>query len=501
MRRLIFFLAMSLVVSSAPALQAQQVELRGYGEADLDALLRAAIAARPLVVVRDTIIRSTDTIRSNVLVLEARFIVEGTVLGDVTGVEANMYFRPAANINGQVTNVSGGFYPSELAEIDDVEDRPLAPYHVLRDGEIYIIEGTVQRPALQYVGGFQLPEYNRVDGLRAEIGPSIVLPPFAGVEPVLSGSIGYATERKDVLWRTRLDLRRRRSSVAFGYEDNITVTNDDWIRNQLKNSVAFIWNGKDYRNYYEADRAFAEFRRTLERGQRVSGYWLRAQHEHSRPLAAGDPFVLFKPDSVRANPLVDERKIVSAFVGGDTEWNGPVSVWRVSAAVEMAGNVLGADEAFNAYRVNALYAMKAIANHTLEIETYFRGPLPGTDSLPEQRWTFVGGSGTLYTYDIAQFRGDRLAFVETEYTIPFAQRFTIPILGAPKLKLMHNAGMAWTHTEKRNFEQNVGIRLQFALAYVRYIIDPATGDGKFAANVTLPSKGYPWEKSTRPTRR
>ena len=167
----------------------------------------------------------------------------------------------------------------------------------------------------------------------------------------------------------------------------------------------------------------------------------------------------------------------------------------------MAGKAFGTDVSYNAYAAHALYAMKAIANHTLEIETTFRGPLPGTDSLPRQRWTFVGGSGTLYTYDIAEFPGDRVAFIETEYTIPFAQQFTLPVLGAPRLKLIHNTGMAWSYGEKRGFEQNLGVRLQFAMAYVRYFYDPSSGKGKFAANVSLPGKAYPWEKSPRPTRR
>lgn len=495
-----FFFFLAFLFCVAP-LRAQTVELRGYGEADLDAILRSALDARPLIVVRDTIITSRDTIRGDVLVLKARFILEGAVLGNLTGVEANMYLRPTARVGGRVANVSGGYYPSELASIDSEEDRPLAPYHVLRDGETYVVEGTVKRPALKFLGAFQMPEYNRVDGLRAEVGPSLLLPPFAGFEPTIKGSVGYATERKDMILRAELGMKRGRSTVAVGWEDNVTATNDAWIRSQLKNTIAFIWNGKDYRNYYEADRTYAEFRRILERGQRVSGYWLRAQNENANPLAAGDPFVLLKPDSIRSNPLVPSQRVASAFVGAHTEWSGPVTVWKVAGAIEVAGKVLGTDAAYNAYSANALYAMKALANHTLEIETYFRGPLPGTETLPEQRWTYVGGSGTLYTFEAGQFRGDRLAFVETEYTIPFAQQFTLPILGAPKLKLMHNIGMAWTHQEKRDFEQNVGARLQFAMAYVRYLIDPRSGDSKFSANVALPGKAYPWEKSTRPTKR
>lgn len=488
------------LLGAAP-LGAQTVTTRGYGDPDLDSVVRAALEGRATIITRDTVIARGDTVHGDVLILRSRYIVDGTLLGNLTGIEANLYVRPNATITGQVTNIAGGYYPSELARVHAVEDRPLAPYRVVRDGTSYVIEGTVKRPKLSLMGGFQRPEYNRVDGLRVEAGPSILLPPFGGVEPSISGSIGYATERKEVLGRAALSLRRARSTLTLGWEDDLTKTHDAWVRSALSNSVSTIWNGKDYRNYYEADRTYLEFRRILEKGDRRSQYWLRAQNELAHPLAAGDPFIVWDPDSIRSNPLIPTSRITSAFLGAETNWTGLTSVWNFSGQVEAAAKVLGAADAYNAYMLYGLYAIKAIANHTLEIEANFRGPLPGTESLPQQRWNFVGGSGTLYTFDVAQFRGDRLAFIETEYTIPFAQQLTLPLLGAPRLKLMHNAGMAWTHSDRRAFEQNVGIRLQFALAYVRYIFDPKTGDGKFAASVSLPSKGYPWEKANRPPTR
>ena len=152
---------------------------------------------------------------------------------------------------------------------------------------------------------------------------------------------------------------------------------------------------------------------------------------------------------------------------------------------------------FNMYIVAANYAMKAIANHTLEIEGNFRGPLPGTDELPQQRWTHVGGSGTLYTFDIGEFRGDRLVFVETEYTIPFSERLQLPFLGLPRLKLMHNIGMAWSNEVDRDLEQNIGARVQFSVAHVRYVMNPRNSDAKWSVGVSFPSKMYPWEKAQK----
>lgn len=498
MRR--FVLAVVGLLAAAASVHAQTVVVRGYGEADLDAVLRSTLSGQYTLVAQDRLIGSGDTVQGNVLVVRARLIVEGTVLGNVVGVDANMYFRPSAVVRGSVTNIAGGFYPSELATLPNVENRPLAPYHVRESEGALIIEGTNQRPLLKLGGlfGVQHPEYNRVDGVRVEFGPTLLLPPFLALEPSIFGSVGYATQRGDVITRAGVGLRRGRSNLVLGFENNITETNDRWIRSDLKNSLSYLWNGKDYRNYYEAERFYAEFSRTLERGARETRVWLRGQHEDASPLAAGGPWSVLKPDTVRPNPLIPESTIASVQLGVESEWEGLASAWNVNAWIESAGgDLVDSDHAFNMYALGVLYAMKAIANHTLEIEGHFRGPLPGTDALPEQRWTQLGGSGTLYTFEIGQFRGDRLVFVESEYTIPFSERLRLPILGLPRLRLMHNIGMAWTQTDDRRFEQNIGARLQFTMVHLRYVVDPRTGDSKFSVGVSFPPRGYPWEKQQR----
>ena len=486
-----------LFVSAASA---QQVTTRGYGDAQLDAILRSALDGPHQLVTRDITISAGDTLRTNVVVILARFIVEGTIIGDVVGVDANMYFRPGATVTGRVTNIAGGFYPSELANIAQVEDHPLAPYFVRVDGQNFIIEGTNKRPALALSGplGFQIPEYNRVDGLRVEFGPTLLLPPFGGVEPFVTASIGYATERGDLIKRAAFGLERGRSMLVFGWEDDVTMTNDRWVRSDLKNSLSVIWNEKDYRNYYAAERIYGEFTRVLERGARTSRYWIRGQREDASALTAGDVFSVLKADSVRSNPFVPGSTITSVLLGAESEWTGLSSAWDVNGWIEAAGGVLvDSDHAFNLFGIGGLYAMKAIANHTLEIEANFRGPLPGTGSLPQQRWTFVGGSGTLYTFDVSQFRGDRLAFIESEYTIPFSERLKLPLLGLPRIKLMHNIGMAWSEGVDRDFEQNIGARVQFMVGHIRYVMNPDNGDAKWSIGVSLPGKSYPWEKAAK----
>jgi hypothetical protein len=238
----------------------------------------------------------------------------------------------------------------------------------------------------------------------------------------------------------------------------------------------------------------------LERGARTSQYWVRGQNEIAHPLVAGNPFVIWKPDSMRFNDSVPNTRIASLMVGANTVWSNATSFTDLTGALEIAGNRgTGADYAFNAFGAQLIYAMKALANHTLQVTANFRGPLPGTDSLPPQRWTFVGGSNTLYTFRLNEFRGDRLAFVETEYRIPFRPQLRLPVLGRPTLRLMHNVGMAWSHDSKRDFEQNVGARIQFPLAYVRAVTNPRRIGDKVLldAGVSFPARAYPWERVTQ----
>ncbi|HUP90251.1 MAG TPA: hypothetical protein VM100_12910 [Longimicrobiales bacterium] len=497
MIRRTLFAAIAAIGAAASIASAQQVRTKGYGDASVDELIRSALLGNPRVITRDTTVSKNDTIHGNIMVVKARFILEGTIVGDLTGFGANIYVRPPARVTGQVLNVGGGFYPSELAHIGSVQDHSIAPYSITEEEGGFLVEGTTKRPAIRFAGGVQMPEYNRVDGLRAEVGPAILLPPFAGVEPTLSASIGYATARKDALGRVTLALKRGRSTLSAGWEDDITRTNEEWFRTAMKNSLTTLWDEKDYRNYYLADRTFVEFHRFIEVGQRTSQYWLRGQNEIADPLVARSVFSINSADSIRPNWLVPHSRIVSLILGARSMRTDSTLAWDLGGAFEFAGSKTTGIDNFNAFTTHSVLAFKALANHTLRIEANFRGPLPGTDELPMQRWTFVGGSGTLYTYEVAEFKGDHLAFVETEYRIPFAPRMRLPLLGRPTLRLMHNIGKAWTSTTSGRFEQNVGARLQFAFAYARIMFNPRNSDKKFSIGVSMPSAGYPWEKNTK----
>ena len=496
MRKLLLLSAGFLLAAHTAA--AQTVTVRGRGLPGLDTRLEQVLAGNQRVLSRDTFIARNDTLRGPILSLGNRLVLEGTVMGNLTMVDANVYARPSARIEGDVLNIGSGFYRSEQAVITGrLEDHPLAPYHVERAGDNLVIVGDVEsrrfRPELR------APTANRVDGLLPRLGIALALPAVGGLNSELAGWGAYSFERPGG-WQGRLqggaELRFRRgfTHIAFGV-DETTETYDRWIRSDLTNSLSFLFNGKDYRNYYESERQYLTVARELIRGPHAAIASLRLQREDGESLAANAPWSLLKPDSIRSNPAIDDGIITSGILGLTGEWIGLTSVINYHGAIEVAvEGAVGGEFGFNAFALNGEYAMQALANHTLELETRFQGPLPGTDLLPRQRWGILGGSGTLYTFETGQFRGDHLAFLESEYSIPI-DRIRLPFIGSPALEFLHAIGMAWTRGTSRDFEQNLGVRIQFPMAHARLVVNPADiDDKKFSLGVRFPPKAYPWQK-------
>ena len=484
--------------TSAVAVQAQSVTVRGRGDAEHDRYLRQLVESGAFqLVARDTLLARSDTIHGTALVLGATMRLEGVIAGDLVIVDANVFVRPTARIMGDVRNIGGGLYYSELAAvIGGVRSAPNAPYRVdHRDDGSIVILGTTAESALRLYGikGLLIPTYDRVDGLTLSASAGLLLPRIGDLEPIVRGRIDYRTERGELTGGAELAAARRRTEVAVGAE-RTTATNERWIRSDLNNSISSILQAKDRRDYYAADRGYVEVRRLLENGARVTNAFVRAQVEDAEPLAARDPWSV-TGDFRTGNIIVTESRIASAVIGATSLWTTRSNAIEITAAAELAGDVLDADHSFGRYEIDAEWAMAALANHTLTIAPHVQGPLPGTESLPFQRWSFVGGSGTLYTFDIAEFRGDRVAFVETEYSIPLPRRLSIRFLGRPHFELLHLAGMAWTADASPGLEQNIGVRLRFNMFYLRAITHPSrfADDAKFTIGVSFPRPDHPWQ--------
>ncbi len=477
----------------------REVELRGSSDVALDRRLARLVAADPLIITRDTTIARGDTVPRPVMVLgEVTLILEGVLLDDLVLVQAGAFVRPGAVVGGDLVNIAGGLYRSEIATVrGGIIDLPVAPYEVVEEeGRLVIVASGAPSP-LQLDGfrGLRQPTYDRVNGVTVVGGATLWLPMVGSVQPWVRGRAGWRTEPGDPVYGAEVGGRFGANTLAGGYE-RASATNDDWIRGATMNSLNYLLSGKDYRDYYEARRAWAGLTRRFgdEAKSLFAVLGARFQVEEARSLQGGEPWHILG-DSVRTNPPIDDGRITSAITDLTVEWLGLETAAEGTVTFEQAMDAVDGAFSFSRVTLDLDWAMHALFNHTVEIELHAQAPVSG-GTLPRQRWGFVGGSGTLQTLDFAAFYGDHILFVETKYIIPMPPRLAIPILGAPDFQLIHGTGMAWTDGEERRLRQEIGARLQFFSLYFRYMLDPsdpANGDLDIGLGWPFDAR-YPWQR-------
>jgi hypothetical protein len=487
-------LAAVLATTGAPA---QTVVLEGGADAAVDRRLERILAASPVIITRDTLLAREDTVRGPVLVLGAELVMEGVILGDLVLVDAAGFIRPTAEVTGDLVNIAGGLYRSELATVGgEIVDLPVAAYALVREADRWVIRATDVPSALALHGvlGFHVPTYDRVNGLTLIWGAGYRAPILKRVGAEIHGQVGWQTQRGDPTHALWVDVGERDAGLSFGHE-RAWDTRERWIRGDLLNSLAYLWHGQDLRDYHEVDRTWVRATRLLTEGRLTARGELTGQVEDARSLRAGEPWFLWG-SATRPNPPVDDGRISSALGALDVEWEGRQTLGLARVEAEGAGDWLGGEHRFGRLTVHGRWAMAALANHSLSVDAFLQGPL-GANPLPRQRWSFVGGPATLHTLDVAEFRGDRVVFTDTRYIIPLPDRLTLlTLLGAPRLHLVHAAGMAWTAPERPALHQEVGVLLDLSLLHIRFVLVPDDPSQRhFGVSLAFPvGRTFHWER-------
>jgi hypothetical protein len=485
----------SLLVLAPLQASGQRVSIEGRGDPELDAQIRRFLAESPLLILtQDTTIARSDTLRGRIAAIGIALRIDGVVDGDLLIVDSNVFVRPNGVVRGTVTNIAGGFFPSSVARVDaDVTAHADAPYDVEhREGGVRIIGLTRRRdfdPGRFW--GLRIPTYDRTAGLTLSAGATWYPIPPARVEPRVQAWGGYAFEREDFVGRASLGFAGFDMALEIGAE-RITATQDRWIRDDVLNSLGVLAKGSDYRDYYAAERVWA----SLTRFAGDVTILLQGAIEDASSLPAQDVWSVAEPDSIRPNASIDEGRIASATLGADASIGSDWIEMRLSLSAEAGWEVAGGDFDFRRYLAGAQIAMSAFSNHTLEIDGRVQGPLPGSDSLPQQRRGLLGGLGTVETLPIGALRGDRLALVRTTYAIPL-EPWRIPILGPPTIEAVHAVGSAWTWGSSADFVQALGVRIHFPLVYLFAFVDPAGDRGPGFGIAARFRSHFPWEDPVR----
>jgi hypothetical protein len=333
--------------------------------------------------------------------------------------------------------------------------------------------------------GLRLPAYDRVNGLSLPWGPKIRIP---GGKIELDPTITYRSNLGKVDPAIRGTVLFGQSVTLAIFGGRGTFNNDAWIRSDLINSLTSLGVGSDARNYFRADRGTAvltymDVQGPWTRSVRVGGLYERdwSTGIHSRHSEA--PWSFFgRTDSLRMrriNPEIAQGHISSALGGAafsyeqnELKAKGDLSVEHAFEsplfvfASDNSEDVT--DKSFTQVTLDGSATFPTFGTQTFEFGGH--ALLTPGHAAPPQRFTYLGGAGTLATVDLLGLGGDRLVFVEGVYNIPLRAPI-LPLVGAPVLSARYAAGSAG-RKELPDFIQNIGVGLGLKLVKVEYHIDP-----------------------------
>jgi hypothetical protein len=431
---------------------------------------------------------------TTVVVLNSDATVASTVHGDVVVINGDLFLQPGASIDGRAVAIGGGVYDSQQAKVGG-EKLSFRDVHfdTARTSSGIDLVYRVPPPPLDTVPtlglpglfGFRMPLYDRVDGLSLPWGPRLtILDKRLVVDPTITyrSNIGAYDPAVSV----KADLRHGWSATAFG--GRTTLSNDRWIQTDLANSISTFGVGSDYRNYWRSTRFEGRLAHQWvfsDGDVQLSG---GARTEDDRSVRAGGPWSFFnKDDSLhmrRPNPGVERGRLSSALVGARGSWEREHVAFELGADAEVVVDA-PSDEHFTQTTIFARAAFPTfvtkLGTQTFVFHTHM--VLTAGDTAPPQRFAYIGGSGTLPTFDILSRGGDQMVFLEGLYNFPI-ETFHVPYLGTPIITVREMLGSTGIGSLGR-FDSNIGVRLTLGLFSGEMFINPANGDHSFSLGLSL----------------
>ena len=473
-------LALLVLVASSPC-AAQAVRLEGRGDSEAERVLQGILErGRYQLISRDTVLPDSFRAPGDLLVARAAVRLSGQVDGDVGVLGGELFIRPGARVGGSIAVLGGEAYPSRLASAGPVHRPPAgAQVRTLADSAGYTVRvippPEPSRFALPGVFGSALPTYDRVNGAQISAGAGYNFTGDTLTGPSTRAWVSYATARERVGGGVHVGLPVDSSTRLFARAERGTFTSDRWIRGDLLNSLAAAVFGVDERNYYESDRVSVGIGRAFPAGAEPVQLAPRLSviASRDRSLSRHADWSFFGDGLERANPEIDDGTIYAIQMGSALRFRGRFASFHGDAAVEQGFG----DATFTHASFGGRFDTPVVwRNHRAAVRFYVLQPLAG--NVPRQRWSFVGGPGTLPFLETGELWGDHLRIIESSYAIPLPQLHA-PVLGAPSLMLLHAAGVAWASGEPEpDWASDAGVGLRFRPGYVSIRFDVAGNNRK-----------------------
>ena len=497
-RRALSIITAVAAVASARAADAQIITLADPGPRAASRELRA-ILARPYTVIAGTdsilALPRDSTVTGTVIIIGVpRVTVASSVQGSVVVIGGDLWLHPGVAITEHAITFGGGVYATMLGSVGgrtiayrdftyDVAEAPGGYTLTYRSLAIEDFE-PIEFPGAY---GVRVPSYDRVNGLSLPFGPRFWLDSTRfSVEPILT----WRTDLGAIDPEVRATMYISRGSTIALNAGRRTLTNEDWIRGAFINSLGALFTGTDVRNYRRADRADLRYRREIERDNGIITPFVGAVTERAWSVAPGvgatsSPWSLFgRTDAEegmrRPNPPVVRGRISSLIGGADAELQFQDVEFRGASIVEGALDSPG-DGRFVQTTLDGRVRFPAIRNHRFQVEMH--SLLTFGDIAPPQRFSYLGGSGTLPTRRLLSMGGDQLLFFESMYTIPI-DRISVKFVGSPSVSVRHMIGAAGVD-RLPGFVNNVGLRLTWSLLKADFVIEPETRDTDFSVGLSF----------------
>jgi hypothetical protein len=490
-------LAAAGALAATPA-AAQAVVIRDIGPGRAGRWLRSALAAPHVLIRADSAhparLRRDTTYDRTVIVVGGPAEVASTVHGEVIVVGGDLFLHPGVDIASRAIAIGGGVYETALGTVhggsysfrEFTYRVTVLPGGALGlDYELTEVRDT-RVVTLPGFFGVRIPSYDRSNGLSLPVGPTLSFD-TARYELDLLGVYRSQLGVVDPQGEVRGTIGRRLTVDLRG--GRYTGTNERWIYSDVANSINMLFVGNDARNYYRADRAEARVSYVLESSTAQFTVSTGALVERARSVrpdtgATGGPWSLFERDEamgrLRPNPHVRPGTITSALGGFSMQWADQGVTANLDADLEVPFSTPDASR-FAQTTLDAFVGFPTFGTQSVQIESH--AIITAGDTAPPQRYSYLGGAGTLPTFDLLQFGGDELFFAEGRYIIPI-DRFRIRVLGSPTVTLRYITGGAGVG-KLPTLEQNVGARLALSFGRVDYLIDPASRRSKLSFGLSV----------------
>ncbi|MXW68356.1 MAG: hypothetical protein F4Z72_15330 [Gemmatimonadales bacterium] len=446
MKRLV--LAVALAAAPAAGLPApgsgQEVWLAEEPRSEAQAALAAFLDAGGFAVwTRDTVLARGDTVRGAVLLLEGTARIAGRIEGDLHVVDGDLFLRSGASIAGDVLVLGGGFYDSDVAEVEGaVTYRPNEPLRVRPTrGGYEIISEVEPEPAFEFDGtyGFHLPTYDRVNGLAFPVGALARLS-AAPARPELAVGMTWIPAREDVDYRLHNSWHLGERVRLGLFATSAVVSNEEWIRPTWYNSLAHFVSGGDVRSHYDSQEIGLELEWTSPEPPvwedaprwRVVAAVGREQAEDFRFRQVTILFGEEPPGPFPSLPDYDPHLQVNEgslwFGRLGFEWVSETRDGRTAMGLGVEAGFedeighlvagLGPIRKFDFLLVEGRVSARRVLASGHAVEAFGIGRFDVSGRLPMQRYSMIGGIGTLPTMPLRGLRDARLLYAEAAYNIP-----------------------------------------------------------------------------------